>query len=65
MSALQQHKLFVFYLKWEGAMDRLSRVFDICKVYPETSMHSSRMRTARSLTISRSIWRGGVRAPLL
>ena len=24
MSALQQHKLFVFYLKWEGAMDRLS-----------------------------------------
>ena len=23
MSALQQHKLFVFYLKWEGAMDRL------------------------------------------
>ena len=26
MSALQQHKLFVFYLKWEGAMDRLLRV---------------------------------------
>ena len=25
MSALQQHKLFVFYLKWEGAMDRLSK----------------------------------------
>ena len=24
MSALQQHKLFVFYLKWEGAMDRLA-----------------------------------------
>ena len=24
MSALQQHKLFVFYLKWEGAMDRLT-----------------------------------------
>ena len=24
MSALQQHKLFVFYLKWEGATDRLS-----------------------------------------
>ena len=23
MSALQQHKLFVFYLKWEGATDRL------------------------------------------
>ena len=27
MSALQQHKLFVFYLKWEGAMDRLSVMF--------------------------------------
>ena len=26
MSALQQHKLFVFYLKWEGAMDRLPLV---------------------------------------
>ena len=26
MSALQQHKLFVFYLKWEGAMDRLQYV---------------------------------------
>ena len=25
MSALQQHKLFVFYLKWEGATDRLPK----------------------------------------
>ena len=27
-----------------------------------TRMHSSRIRTARPLTVSRSIWRGGVRA---
>ena len=34
MSALQQHKLFVFYLKWEGAMDRLSMI--LTGTIPET-----------------------------
>ena len=29
MSALQQHKLFVFYLKWEGAMDTLTSMIVI------------------------------------
>ena len=34
MSALQQHKLFVFYLKWEGAMDRLSlMLMRYCQVW--------------------------------
>ena len=32
MSALQQHKLFVFYLKWEGAMDRLEEI----KIFGDT-----------------------------
>ena len=35
MSALQQHKLFVFYLKWEAATDRLTGRILTCNVYSQ------------------------------
>ena len=55
---VEQYTIFQFYIFWKNLIVRQKP-----KQKKKTRMHSSRMRTGRSLTVCRSLLPGGMSAP--